>query len=176
MEKLGIDVHTGETVKALAGKTGGSPVSRPTTALVPADIVVLGLGVRPNTGLAKEAGLPSATAPTRSSPTADAGASATTASGPPATACRDLHRITGEPVHIPLGTHANKQGRVAGVNIGGGYATFPGVIGTAVTKVCDLEVARTGCRSARPSGPGSPTSRVRSSRPTAPATSPAPSR
>jgi NADPH-dependent 2,4-dienoyl-CoA reductase/sulfur reductase-like enzyme len=33
---------------------------------------------------------------------------------------------------------------VAGINIGGGYATFPGVIGTAVTKVCDLEVARTG--------------------------------
>jgi NADPH-dependent 2,4-dienoyl-CoA reductase/sulfur reductase-like enzyme len=45
---------------------------------------------------------------------------------------------------VPLGTHANKQGRVAGINIGGGYATFPGVIGTAVTKVCDLEVARTG--------------------------------
>jgi NADPH-dependent 2,4-dienoyl-CoA reductase/sulfur reductase-like enzyme len=45
---------------------------------------------------------------------------------------------------VPLGTHANKQGRVAGINIGGGYATFPGVIGTAVTKVCDLEVGRTG--------------------------------
>jgi NADPH-dependent 2,4-dienoyl-CoA reductase/sulfur reductase-like enzyme len=37
---------------------------------------------------------------------------------------------------------------VAGVNIGGGYATFPGVIGTAVTKVCDLEVARTGLSAA----------------------------
>jgi NADPH-dependent 2,4-dienoyl-CoA reductase/sulfur reductase-like enzyme len=47
-------------------------------------------------------------------------------------------------VVIALGTHANKQGRVAGVNLGGGYATFPGVIGTAVTKLCDLEVARTG--------------------------------
>jgi NADPH-dependent 2,4-dienoyl-CoA reductase/sulfur reductase-like enzyme len=41
----------------------------------------------------------------------------------------------------------NKQGRVAGINIGGGYATFPGVIGTAITKVCDLEVARTGLSS-----------------------------
>jgi NADPH-dependent 2,4-dienoyl-CoA reductase/sulfur reductase-like enzyme len=57
-----------------------------------------------------------------------------------------VHRVTGQPVHIPLGTHANKQGRVAGINIGGGYATFPGVIGTAVTKVCELEVARTGLR------------------------------
>ena len=35
---------------------------------------------------------------------------------------------------------------MAGINIGGGYATFPGVIGTAITKVCDLEVARTGLR------------------------------
>ena len=44
-----------------------------------------------------------------------------------------VHLVSGRPVHVPLGTHANKQGRVAGINIGGGYATFPGVIGTAVT-------------------------------------------
>src|SRR5690606_17277117 len=43
-----------------------------------------------------------------------------------------------------LGTVANKQGRVAGVNIGGGYATFPGVVGTAITRVCEVEIARTG--------------------------------
>jgi NADPH-dependent 2,4-dienoyl-CoA reductase/sulfur reductase-like enzyme len=55
-----------------------------------------------------------------------------------------VHRVSGLPVHTPLGTHANKQGRVAGINIGGGYATFPGVVGTAVTRVCDLEVSRTG--------------------------------
>jgi NADPH-dependent 2,4-dienoyl-CoA reductase/sulfur reductase-like enzyme len=55
-----------------------------------------------------------------------------------------VHRLSGQRVVVALGTHANKQGRVAGINLGGGYATFPGVIGTAVTKVCDLEVARTG--------------------------------
>jgi NADPH-dependent 2,4-dienoyl-CoA reductase/sulfur reductase-like enzyme len=54
------------------------------------------------------------------------------------------HRVSGRPVVIALGTHANKQGRVAGINIGGGYATFPGVLGTAATKICGLEVARTG--------------------------------
>ena len=47
-------------------------------------------------------------------------------------------------MHIALGTVANKQGRVAGINIGGGYAAFPGVVGTAVTKLCATEVARTG--------------------------------
>jgi NADPH-dependent 2,4-dienoyl-CoA reductase/sulfur reductase-like enzyme len=39
---------------------------------------------------------------------------------------------------------ANKQGRVVGINLGGDYATFPGVVGTAVSKVCKYEVARTG--------------------------------
>jgi NADPH-dependent 2,4-dienoyl-CoA reductase/sulfur reductase-like enzyme len=55
-------------------------------------------------------------------------------------------RLTGERVFVPLGTHANKQGRVVGVNIGGGYLTFPGVVRTAISKVCDLEIARTGLR------------------------------
>ena len=55
-----------------------------------------------------------------------------------------FHRITGEPIHIALGTHANKQGRVAGSVIGGRAARFPGVLGTAVTKVGELEIGRTG--------------------------------
>ena len=53
-----------------------------------------------------------------------------------------------------LGTHANKQGRVAGINIGGGYATFPGVVGTAVSKICDVEVARTGLDEAEAANAG----------------------
>ena len=55
-----------------------------------------------------------------------------------------VHRVSGARVAIALGTHANKEGRVAGINLGGGYATFPGVIGTAATKVGAIEVARTG--------------------------------
>jgi NADPH-dependent 2,4-dienoyl-CoA reductase/sulfur reductase-like enzyme len=54
--------------------------------------------------------------------------------------------VSGNRVHVALGTHANKQGRVVGTNLGGDYATFPGVVGTAVSKVCDLEIARTGLR------------------------------
>jgi NADPH-dependent 2,4-dienoyl-CoA reductase/sulfur reductase-like enzyme len=54
------------------------------------------------------------------------------------------HLVSGKPVSYHLGTIANKQGRVCGINIGGGYATFPGVLGTAVSKVCEVEVARTG--------------------------------
>ena len=58
--------------------------------------------------------------------------------------CESHHLVSGRPIHVALGTVANKQGRVAGINLGGGYATFPGVVGTAITKVCALEVGRTG--------------------------------
>jgi NADPH-dependent 2,4-dienoyl-CoA reductase/sulfur reductase-like enzyme len=55
-----------------------------------------------------------------------------------------FHRVSRRPAAIALGTHANKQGRVAGVNATGGSLVFPGVVGTAVTKLCEHEVARTG--------------------------------
>ncbi len=57
------------------------------------------------------------------------------------------HVLSGRPVTVALGTHANKQGRVAGDNIGGAYAAFPGVLGTAATKVGRTEIARTGLSS-----------------------------
>lgn len=52
--------------------------------------------------------------------------------------------VSGEKVNIPLGDIANRQGRIAGTNMAGGEASFPGVLGTAITKVFDLGVARTG--------------------------------
>ena len=55
-----------------------------------------------------------------------------------------FHLVSRRPVNIALGTIANKQGRVCGINLGGGYATFPGVVGTAVSKNCQTQVARTG--------------------------------
>ncbi len=54
------------------------------------------------------------------------------------------HIVTGAPAYFPLGTTANKQGRVAGENAAGGRARFPGIVGTLVTKVFELEIAKTG--------------------------------
>jgi NADPH-dependent 2,4-dienoyl-CoA reductase/sulfur reductase-like enzyme len=65
-----------------------------------------------------------------------------------------LHRVSHRPTAIALGTVANKTGRVAGINLGGGYATFPGVLGTAVTKVCGVEIGRTGLGEAEASAAG----------------------
>jgi NADPH-dependent 2,4-dienoyl-CoA reductase/sulfur reductase-like enzyme len=52
--------------------------------------------------------------------------------------------VTGRRRVVALGTHANKQGRVVGINATGGDVRFPGVIGTAASKICAYEVARTG--------------------------------
>jgi NADPH-dependent 2,4-dienoyl-CoA reductase/sulfur reductase-like enzyme len=139
----GIEVVTEAHVTGL-DTTGGRVCAVVTPdGPLPADIVLLGLGVRPNSALAEDAGL--AVGPTGGVRTDRRmrveGADGIWAAGD---CVETRHLITGQPVHVPLGTHANKQGRVAGINLGGGYATFPGVIGTAVTKVCDLEVARTG--------------------------------
>lgn len=57
--------------------------------------------------------------------------------------------VTGKSDYIPLAPAANKQGRIAGENIGGGFATFKGVVGTSVFKTFCLEVASTGLNSAR---------------------------
>jgi NADPH-dependent 2,4-dienoyl-CoA reductase/sulfur reductase-like enzyme len=119
---------------------------------LPADLVVLGLGVRPNVSVAQESGLPlgvsGGIAVDRRMRTPIEGVWAA------GDCVESRHRLSGQRVVVALGTHANKQGRVAGINIGGGYATFPGVIGTAVTKVCNLEAARTGLSSAEAEAAG----------------------
>ena len=145
LREIGVDVRTQTTVTGLEVAGGRITGVRTDSGSVPADVVVLGLGVSPNTTLAAMAGLPLG-------PTGGirvdlrmrvVGLSGVWAAGD----CVEcVNRISGQPVNVPLGTHANKQGRVAGINIGGGYATFAGVIGTAVTRVCDLEVGRTGLR------------------------------
>jgi NADPH-dependent 2,4-dienoyl-CoA reductase/sulfur reductase-like enzyme len=144
---LGIEVRTGVTVEGLDTADGRVRAVVTDDGALPADIVVLGLGVRPNTALAADAGIaPGVTGGLRTDLRMRVVGDSGTVDGVWAAGdCTEtLHLVSGRPVHVPLGTHANKQGRVAGINIGGGYATFPGVIGTAVTKVCDLEVARTG--------------------------------
>jgi NADPH-dependent 2,4-dienoyl-CoA reductase/sulfur reductase-like enzyme len=144
---LGIEVRTDTHVQGLETRDGRVSAVVTPGGTLPADIVVLGLGVRPNTALAAESGIPvGVTGGLRT----DLQMRVVGPSGhidglwAAGDCVQTVHRVSGQPVHMPLGTHANKQGRVAGINIGGGYATFPGVIGTAVTKVCELEVARTG--------------------------------
>lgn len=144
MESMGIDVRTGTAVEGFEVGNDGwvNAVVTPAQTL-PADVVVLGIGVRPNTSLASSAGLPvgSTGGLVVDRRQAVAGHAGVWAAGD---CVETFHRVRETSVHIPLGTHANKQGRVLGTNLAGGYDTFPGVVGTAITKVCELEIARTG--------------------------------
>ena len=137
MRRRGIRVRLGE---AVTGFEPGAVLTKGGT--IPADLVILGMGVSPNTGIARDAGIElgardAITVDRRQQTSADG----VWAAGDCATS---FHRVSQRTVHIALGTVANKQGRVAGVNIGGGHASFAGVVGTAITKVCELEIARTG--------------------------------
>ncbi len=134
---IGIDTRLGVEVK------GFEPGAVHTSdGELRADLVVLGLGVAPNSGLAADAGLALGT---RGAISVDRRQQASAPGVYAAGDCAETyHRVSQRRVHVALGTVANKTGRVAGVNIGGGYATFPGVVGTAITKVCGTEVARTG--------------------------------
>ncbi len=137
MRHHGIDVRLGVRAQGFApGRvdTDAGPIA--------ADLVLLGLGVVPNSQLAADAGLDLGV---RDSIHVDRRQRTSHEAVYAAGDCAEsFHRVSGRPVHVALGTVANKQGRVAGINIGGGYASFPGVVGTAVSKVCQLEMARTG--------------------------------
>lgn len=146
MEGLGITmVDDAEVTKILTGEDGHVRAVATEDAEYPADVVVLGIGVRPETTLARAAGLPlgehgglltDRAMRVRGHTDVYAGGDCVEV----------LDLVSGQERHVPLGTHANKHGQVIGTNVGGGYATFPGVVGTAVSKVCDLEIARTGLR------------------------------
>ena len=148
LRQRGIDVRTETTVEGFAPQrviTDGGEL--------PADLVVLGIGVRPRSELAAAAGIElgvqdAIRVDDRQATSVDGVWSA----GDCATA---VHVVTGAPVHIPLGTYANKHGRVAGLNIARRLAGAEGagddaralpVAGTAVTKLCKLEIGLTGLR------------------------------
>jgi len=107
-----------------------------------ADLILMAVGIGPNTDLARQMGLPlGRTGAVQVNFSQRTGREEVYAVGDCA---ESFHRVSGRWVNIPLGDIANKQGRVAGANIGGGNALFPGIVGSQSFKVFDLEVAATG--------------------------------
>ncbi len=142
LEKNGVHVHLGCAVEAVETENGRVCGVRASDGAVDVDFVLLSVGVVPNSELARDAGLAlgikGAIAVDDEMRTSD----------PCIFACGDCvqmkNRITGAAVHVPLGTTANKQGRIAGDNLAGGHETFKGVLGSQVTKCFDLFIAATG--------------------------------
>jgi NADPH-dependent 2,4-dienoyl-CoA reductase/sulfur reductase-like enzyme len=142
LRAAGVDLYLEEPLVAFEtaeGRLRGVVTGRRT---LPAGIAILGMGVRPNAVLAEEAGLALGE---RGSIIVNERMQTSVEGVWAAGDCaQSFHLVSRRPTYIALATVANKQGRVAGINIGGGYATFPGVLGTAITKLYDLEIARTG--------------------------------
>ncbi len=137
----GVELHLEERLEGIEAD-GRLRAVVTSAGKIPADLVVLGVGVRPESTLAREAGIELGAA---GAVAVDA-RSRTSAEGVFAGGdCAHAHHLLlGEPAWVPLGTTANKQGRVAGSNIAGRGEVFPGILGTAVVKVFNLDVARTG--------------------------------
>jgi NADPH-dependent 2,4-dienoyl-CoA reductase/sulfur reductase-like enzyme/rhodanese-related sulfurtransferase len=139
----GVKLLLGQKIVGFEGDKNGK-VNRVITEKtgLEADLALLAIGVKPNSGLAKDAGL-------------DIGATGGVAvnqqlqtTDPDIYAGGDcaenVNLVTGQKMLAPLGSTANKHGRVIGTNITGGNESFPGVVGTSIAKVFDYNVARTG--------------------------------
>jgi len=108
----------------------------------PCDIVVLAAGVRPNVKIARDARI--AIGPTGAIKVDKRMETSVRDIFAAGDCAESIHLVSGMPCWFPLGSTANKQGRVAGAAIAGGKKTFPGVLGTAIVKVFDLALGRTG--------------------------------
>jgi NADPH-dependent 2,4-dienoyl-CoA reductase/sulfur reductase-like enzyme len=106
------------------------------------DIAVLATGLVPRTSLAESAGI--IIGPTGAIAVDDRMQTNLNSIYAGGDCAETQHLVSGKPVYFPLGTTANKMGRVAGENAAGGRAHFEGIVGTLATKFFGLEVARTG--------------------------------
>lgn len=138
----GVEVHTGDTVRAMAGEGRVERVTCATGTTYPADLVIIATGVRPNTSFID------------GSVIRKEGNGALTTNGAMQTSVPEIyaagdcstvmHKILRQPVYIPLGTNANKQGRLVADVVLGKRAGFENALGTAMLRCLDLELAKTG--------------------------------
>jgi len=138
-----VDIRCGTRVTRIEGDDQGN-VQKVITdkGEIPADLVLISVGVRPNSKLAKEAGL-------EIGPIGDIRVNEYLQTSDPdiyagGDCVRNIHLLTGKPVFAPMGSTANKHGRVIANNIMGCGEKFKGILGTAVVKVFDYNVGKSG--------------------------------
>ena len=141
MEEKGVVFRLGEQVKAIEGEGKAQRVVTD-KGTVEADMVIVSVGVVPNDGLAKAAGL---TVSERGGIVVD---ERMCTSDPDIYAGGDCvvvkNLVTYKPMFLPLGTRTNRPGRVIGDNLAGGDSRFEGVVGSWCVKLFDLGAAGTG--------------------------------
>jgi NADPH-dependent 2,4-dienoyl-CoA reductase/sulfur reductase-like enzyme/rhodanese-related sulfurtransferase/nitrogen-specific signal transduction histidine kinase len=142
MMHKGIRILKNETVKAFMGKEYVKSIQLSKSRLQ-ADMVILAMGVKPTVGLARKAGLKigktGAISVNEYLQTSDPSIYAA------GDCAESTHRLLEKPYYLPLGSIANRQGRVAGTNATGkAKQKFDPVAGTVIFKVFDYHVAKTG--------------------------------
>jgi len=144
LARHGVQVVNDVTVKAIHQATGGLTVAGEPDFAAAADLVLVVVGVRPDTELAVAAGVQTGV---RGALRVDRRMRTNLPDVLAAGDCVETyHRLLNRPAYLPLGTTAHKQGRVAGETAVGGDREFAGSLGTQVVKVFELAVARTGLR------------------------------
>lgn len=143
LENHGVTVHTGTGVAEILTEQGRARwVRTPSGETTATDFVLVSAGVRPASDIAGASGLELGL---KGGIVVD---DCMRTSDPDIWACGDCvqmkHLVTGQPAYVPLGTTANKQGRIAGANVAGAGETFKGVLGSMVTKVFEQYIAATG--------------------------------
>ena len=134
----GIDLYLGQTCTAM----DGSGVILKNGAKVPADMVIMSIGVRPDTGFLKDSGIElGARGEIIVNTYMETSAADVYALGDAVSA---EHVVSGQKVLIPLASPANKQGRIVGDNLCGKKTAYKGSQGTSVMKFFDMTVAVTG--------------------------------
>lgn len=142
LKRNGVVLKTLETVREFKGDDSGVQLVITDKGEYPADLVLVAVGVNPNTELAKQAGLEiGETGAIRvdasmrtSDPNIYAGGDCV----------ENFSLVTGKPIYAPMGSTANKHGRIIGDNICGIESRFKGICGTAICRVFDIHVTRTG--------------------------------
>jgi len=143
LRKQGVEIFVSERVLRIEGDEEGKACKVITEAReIETNAVIVATGVRPNVQLAAEAGLEigetGAIVVNDRLQTSDPDIFA----GGDCVECTSL--VTGEKVYAPLGSTANRHGRVIGDNVTGGDSTFPGIVGTSVMKTMGVNVSSTG--------------------------------
>ena len=142
LERAGVEVRTGVRVESLTSRAGRVTGVLTGEGAIKAELVLVAVGVRPRTELAQAAGARlGCSGALRVNARQETSVPGIWAAGDN---CESVNRVSRRRVHVPLGLSANRMGRVAGVNMAGGDARFPGIVGTGIFRVFELSVARTG--------------------------------
>ncbi|OAS88380.1 MULTISPECIES: CoA-disulfide reductase [Metabacillus] len=140
-EKQNIILKMGESVEAFSGKNQVEFI-KTDKGEYETDLVLIAIGVRPNTTFLEGTGIiKSVNGAIQVNAYMQTSIKDIYAAGDCAI---QYHRIKEKDDHIPLGTHANKQGQIAGLNIVNIHKTFKGVVGTSIIKFFNLTLGRTG--------------------------------